>query len=63
MKTDESVVWRRSPRCDTGDCVETALIDGGVGVRDSKDPDGVILRFELDEWELFAASARKGVFD
>jgi hypothetical protein len=62
MDTDENVVWRRSNRCDSGQCVETAAVDGGVGVRDSKDPDGPVLRFNLAEWELFAASARTGVF-
>ncbi|SFN98963.1 MULTISPECIES: DUF397 domain-containing protein [Actinomadura] len=34
--------WRRSSYSDNlgGNCVELAPIAGGVGVRDSKDPDG-----------------------
>ncbi|WP_192758013.1 DUF397 domain-containing protein [Actinomadura algeriensis] len=36
-------VWRKSSRSaegTSGQCVELAALAGGVGVRDSKDPDG-----------------------
>ena len=47
-----------------GNCVEVAnLADGGVGVRDSKDPSGPVLRFTPDEWHAFLGGARKGEFD
>ena len=47
-----------------GSCVELAsLPDGGVGVRDSKDPSGPVLRFTPDEWRAFLAGARNGEFD
>jgi hypothetical protein len=33
--------WRKASYCNIGDCVEVAsLMDGRVGLRDSKDPDG-----------------------
>ena len=47
-----------------GNCVEVAsLPDGGVGVRDSKDPSGPVLRFTPGEWHAFLGGARSGEFD
>ena len=47
-----------------GNCVEVAsLSDGEVGVRDSKDPSGSVLRFTPGEWQAFLGGARKGEFD
>ena len=47
-----------------GNCLEVAsLPDGEIGVRDSKDPDGAVLRFTRDEWHAFLGGARKGEFD
>jgi hypothetical protein len=44
--------------------VEVAsLSDGGVGVRDSKNADGPILRFTPDDWHTFLGEARLGEFD
>jgi hypothetical protein len=45
-------------------CVEVAsLPDGEIGVRDSKDPKGAVLRFTSDEWHAFLGGARNGEFD
>ncbi len=54
--------WRKSSlTLATGNCVEVAsLADGGVGVRNSKDADGPVLRFTADEWHAFLDSARFG---
>jgi Domain of unknown function (DUF397) len=47
-----------------GSCVEVAsLPEGGIGVRDSKDPAGPMLRFTPGEWQAFLGSARNGEFD
>lgn len=54
--------WRRSRRCDTGSCVEVALIGNDVAVRDSKNPDGLVLRFSMDEWDTFQEGVRAGDF-
>jgi len=36
---------------------------GGVAVRDSKDPDGPILRFTAAEWAAFVEGVAAGEFD
>jgi hypothetical protein len=36
---------------------------GGVAVRDSKDPEGPILRFTAAEWAAFADGMAAGEFD
>lgn len=57
--------WRKSSYSGNqgGNCVEIAeLPDGGVAVRDSKDPDGPILNFTATEWSAFVAGVRDGEF-
>jgi len=45
-------------------CIEVAsLPDGEIGVRDSKDPEGPVLRFTSGEWHAFLGGARNGEFD
>ena len=45
-------------------CVEVAnRPGGGIGVRDSKDPEGPVLRFTPGEWHAFIGGARNGEFD
>ena len=47
-----------------GNCVEVAsLPDGGVGVRNSRDAAGAVLRFTPDEWHAFLGGVRNGEFD
>ena len=47
-----------------GNCVEVAgLPDGGVGVRNSRDSEGLVLRFTSDEWHAFLGGVRNGEFD
>jgi hypothetical protein len=47
-----------------GNCVEiAALPDGMIGIRDSKDPQGPVLRFTRGEWNAFLAGAQRGEFD
>jgi len=58
--------WRKSSHSagNGGECVEVAkLHDGGRAVRDSKNPDGSVLRFTEAEWKAFLAGARAGEFD
>jgi hypothetical protein len=56
-------VWQKSTRCANNGCVEVAFVDGQVGVRDSKDPDGPALIFTASEWEAFIGGARDGEFE
>lgn len=45
-------------------CVEVAdLTRGEIGVRDSKDPSGPVLRFTPGEWDAFLGGVRNGEFD
>jgi hypothetical protein len=47
-----------------GNCVEVSDFDGGnVGVRNSRDPAGAVLRFTPDEWHAFIGGVHKGEFD
>ncbi|MEV6966785.1 DUF397 domain-containing protein [Hamadaea sp. NPDC051192] len=55
--------WKRSTRCDSGTCVEVASLKDGVVVRDSKDPDGPVLRFTNDEWHAFILGAQQQEFN
>ena len=45
-------------------CVEVASLPGGqVGVRNSRDSTGPVLRFTPDEWHAFTGGVRNGEFD
>jgi hypothetical protein len=44
-------------------CVEVAVVDGEVGIRDSKDRNGPVLIFTASEWDAFIAGARDGEFE
>ena len=47
-----------------GNCVEVAsLTDGGVGVRNSRNPEGSVLAFTPDEWHAFIGGVQNGEFD
>ena len=47
-----------------GNCVEVADLTGGeIGVRNSRDSPGPVLRFTPDEWRAFIGGVRKGEFD
>ena len=57
MRTDElaDVAWIKSSRSVVnGNCVEVAFLgEGRVALRDSKDPQGPVLRFTPGEWTAF----------
>ncbi len=57
--------WRKSSHsAGYGECVEMANLDGDViGVRDSKDPLGPVLRFTRAELHAFVRGVRDGEFD
>jgi hypothetical protein len=56
-------VWRKSTQSYTNGCVEVALVDGQVAVRDSKNPRGPVLVFTPFEWTAFLGGVRDGEFD
>jgi len=57
-------VWVKSSfSFSNGNCVEVAELPGGsVGVRNSRDHDGPVLRFTQGEWDAFLRGARLGEF-
>lgn len=63
-ETASTPTWRRSSRCDSSACVEVANLGGDiVAIRDSKDPNGPILRLTQGEWSAFVKGIRHGDFD
>lgn len=47
-----------------GNCVEAANLPGGeIGVRNSRDSAGPVLRFTPEEWHAFLGGVRNGEFD
>ena len=57
--------WRKASYCNGATaCVEVApLPDGGVALRDSKQPDGPVLTFTGQEWWAFQRGVLAGEFD
>ena len=53
-------IWRKSSwSAHNGNCVEVASgSQRGIGVRDSMDPGGPVLRFTPDEWRAFLSRMR-----
>ncbi len=64
-RTGANLSWVKSSLSfANGNCVEVAASpDGEVAVRDSKDPEGPVLRFTPDEWQAFLGGVRNGEFD
>jgi hypothetical protein len=60
--TDSAPRWIKSSLSfANSNCVEVAdLPDGTIGVRDSKNPQGPVLRFSTGEWHAFVQGARNG---
>jgi Domain of unknown function (DUF397) len=61
-----SIAWRKSSRSggDEPNCVEVAFVDDdAVLVRDSKDPEGALLRFTRGEWVAFLGGVRNKEFE
>jgi hypothetical protein len=60
----EPLRWFKSTRsASNGACVEVAGTATGVAVRDSKDPQGPMLRFSPEAWQGFIDGVRSGNFD
>ena len=60
-----TATWRKASKSNasTGNCVEIAFLDNGdVAIRDSKHPDGPVLRYTALEWDCFTDGVEKGEF-
>lgn len=61
-----AAVWKKGSRSNGSggnNCVEVAILDAVVAVRDSKDRSGPALIFTSAEWTAFVNSAKDGEFD
>jgi hypothetical protein len=58
---EDTYSWYRSSHSvGQGNCVEVATLpDGDRAVRDSKDPDGPVLRFSAAEWRMFIGRVQR----
>lgn len=54
--------WRKSSFSDPQGCVEARKVQDGVEVRDSKDQDGPVLKFNKHEWDAFTKGVEAGEF-
>ncbi len=56
--------WRTSSYSGgNGECVEVAALEGLVGVRDSKDPTGPVLRVTPGAFAAFVRAVARGEFE
>ncbi len=55
--------WRTSTLCDLNGCVEVAVLDDRVAIRNSNDRSGPVLVFTPREWRDFIGGVRIGEFD
>jgi len=55
---EPSINWRKSTASNSGACVEVAVAGGSLLVRDSKNPDGPLLRLPPAAWSSFLERAR-----
>lgn len=60
-----SVQWRQSSHSggSGGECLEVAQLAGDIGMRDSKNPEGPHLVFDIADWRASARRVRRGEHD
>jgi hypothetical protein len=61
--THLSAAWRKSSHCANSNCVEVAVVNGEVAMRDAADPTGPVLEFSAERWNEFVKGAEAGEFD
>jgi hypothetical protein len=61
MERLDGARWRKSSYSagNGGDCLEACDAHGTILVRDSKNPEGAVLRFGAGAWRTFAKEIRK----
>ncbi|NEA21294.1 DUF397 domain-containing protein [Actinomadura bangladeshensis] len=65
MKDEPHTTWRKSSHTsqEGGTCVELAVLNTLVGVRDSTDPEGPVLRFGRDGLTRLLERIKTGELD
>jgi len=59
----QTPLWRRSSFCANGECVEVARLDDMIVMRDSKDPNGHMLRYTTEEFRFLVRKIKAGDYD
>jgi hypothetical protein len=59
----DNLDWQKSSYCGNSTCVEVALAETYVAVRDSKNITQSALVYSREEWTAFLAGAKDGEFD
>lgn len=62
---EQQLSWRKSSYSGTtngANCVEAALVPGGIAVRDSKDKTGCDLRFKQAAWNALSSKLKTSTF-
>jgi hypothetical protein len=54
--------WRTASRCTGGECVQVAQRDDAIILRDSTQPNGVVLDWTPGEWRSFISDIKAGHF-
>jgi hypothetical protein len=62
-ETANGLPWRRSSFCHSGECIEVAVHDGMVLIRDSKMPEVRPLSYTPDEFASFVRGVAAGEFN
>jgi hypothetical protein len=60
---EAGLTWHKSTFSSDTNCVEVAIGDDAVHVRDTKDRAAGALTFTLSEWRAFLAGVRHGEFE
>ncbi len=55
--------WRTSTYCNDETCVEVLVTDQFAAMRDSKNPGGPALAFDLAVWQAFMNDLKNGTFE
>jgi Domain of unknown function (DUF397) len=58
-----SLAWRKSTASDSDGCVEIAVSNESVHVRNARDRGGPTLKFLHNEWAAFLAGVHNGEFE
>lgn len=59
---DVNIRWKKSSKCQIGECTEVAEVGGHILVRNSQRKSSVA-RFSVEEWTAFIEGVKSGEFD
>jgi Domain of unknown function (DUF397) len=60
---DEQIRWVKSTWSASGNCAEICRWPNEILFRNSRDPDGAVLAFDIATFERFLHGVRRGDFD